>query len=163
LGTSVTRVADSAGIQDGDDVLPTSYPFTLYIEVDLRGIDDSWVVSLLNRNVNNIYYIVGVNSDNKFAMISRNITISSINSDVNATEGTHKLCGVFTDSTIKLFVDGVLLGSGTNNATFTTAANDFLIGQFRISSDTGVRNSVKQAIVFNSALTDTQCIQLTTI
>jgi hypothetical protein len=158
---AVTRVADRAEIENGDDVLPTSYPFTLYVEVDLRGIDDSWVVSLLNRNVNNIYYIVGVNSDNKFAMISRNITLSSIDSDVNATEGTHKLCGVFTDSTLKLFVDGVLLGSETNAQTFNAAANDFLIGQFRINADTGIRNSVKQALVFNSALTDTQAIELT--
>jgi hypothetical protein len=161
LGSSVTRVADRAEIINGDGVLPTSYPFTLYVEVDLRGIDDSWVVSLLNRNVNNVYYVVGVNSDNKFAMVSRNITISSIDSDVNATAGTHKLCGVFTDSTIKLFVDGVLLGSGTNNATFNTAANDFLIGQFRINTDTGIRNSVKQAVVFKSELTDTQAIELT--
>ena len=162
-GSAVTRNADRAEVENGNNVLPTSYPFTLYGEMDVRAIGDEWVCSLLDRNANNKYYVIGVNFNNKFAMTSRNITSSAVNSTLSATEGTHKICGVFTETTLKLFVDGVLLGSETNAQTLNATANDFLLGQLRIVSDTTIRNTIHQSLVFNQALTDQEAIDLTTL
>ena len=162
-GTSVTRNADRAEVENGNNVLPTAYPFTLYSEMDVRAIGDEWGASLLNRNINNAYYVIGVNFSKKYSMLARNNTSSSVQSTANATEGTHKICGVFTETTLKLFVDGVLLGSSNNAQSLSSAANDLLLGQLRIASDTQIRNTIHQSLVFNQALTDQEAIDLTTI
>jgi hypothetical protein len=88
-------------------------------------------------------------------------TISSVTSTVPATVGFHKICGVFTSTTIKLFVDGVLVASGANAQAFNASVNDLFVGQLRSVTDTGFRNSVKQALIFKSELTDAQAIELT--
>ena len=162
-GTSVTRNADRAEVENGNNVLPTAYPFTLYSEMDVRTIGDEWGASLLNRNINNAYYVIGVNFSKKYSMLARNNTSSSVQSTANATEGTHKICGVFTETTLKLFVDGVLIGSSNNAQSLASAANDLLLGQLRIASDTQIRNTIHQSLVFNQALTDQEAIDLTTI
>ena len=162
-GTSVTRNADRAEVENGNNVLPTAYPFTLYSEMDVRAIGDEWGASLLNRNINNAYYVIGVNFSKKYSMLARNNTSSSVQSTANATEGTHKICGVFTETTLKLFVDGVLIGSSNNAQSLASAANDLLLGQLRIVSDTQIRNTIHQSLVFNQALTDQEAIDLTTI
>jgi hypothetical protein len=82
-------------------------------------------------------------------------------STITTTLGFHKACAVFTSTTIKLYVDGVLAASGSNAQAFNALINDLFVGQLRSVTDTGNRNSVKQALVFNSALTDQQAIELT--
>ena len=161
-GTSVTRNVDTA-INNNNTSLPTSYPFTLYSEMDVKAIGDEWGVSFLDVSANNKYYVIGVNSIKKYSMLSRNNTASSVQSTANATEGTHKICGVFTETTLKLFVDGVLLGSSNNAQSLASAANDLLLGQLRVVSDTQIRNTIHQSLVFNQALTDQEAIDLTTI
>jgi hypothetical protein len=162
LGTSVTRVKDQA-LLSNSAALPTAYPFTLYSEIELRATGDEFAISLLDDSASTVHYVIGNLFTNEYGLICRNVTSTVVSSGVTPTAGTHKMCGVFTDSTLKLFVDGVLLGSVANGQTFNAAANDLVLGQVRIVSDIGGRNSVKQALVFNSALTDTQAIELTTI
>lgn len=162
-GSSVTRVIDTA-INNNNTSLPTSYPFTLYSEMDIKAIGDEWGVSLLDDSANNKYNVIGVNFQNKYGMICRpNGSSSFFYSNVNATEGTHKICGVFTETTLSLFVDGALIGTTPNAQSFNSSVNDVLIGTLRQVGDTGIRNQIKQALVFNQELSNQEAIDLTTI
>jgi hypothetical protein len=160
----VTRAADSCSVTGASDVMPTSYPFTLYAEMDVKAIGDEWGISFLNDAANNNYFVIGVNFQNKYGMISRPSGSSSfIYSNVNATEGTHKICGVFTSSELKLYVDGTLLDTETNAQSFNSSIDDILIGTLRSVGDTGIRNNVRQAMIFDSALTQSEAEALTTL
>jgi hypothetical protein len=160
LSTSVTRVADAASKQNIAGTLPTAYPFTLFGEGYLRE-NGEVLVSINDISAFDVFYQIGATSSGFYAS-ARNATTSAILAS-GRTEGVSKVAAVFTSTTIKLFANGALLASGANAQTFNTSANDLLLGQLRVVSDSGVRSPINQALVFNSALTDAQCIELTTL
>jgi hypothetical protein len=159
LSTSVTRVADAASKENIAGTLPTGYPFTLYAQGFLRENDDV-LISINDVSVFSIFYQIGATANGFFAN-ARNITTSLISTTSGRNVGTHKVAAVFTSSEIRLFANGALIASGANAQTFNASANDLLLGQLRVNSDIGQRSSVNQALVFKSALTDAQCIELT--
>jgi hypothetical protein len=156
-------VADSA-ILNNSAALPTAYPFTLFGEVDVVDPSGSGeVISFLNAASAANYFAL-IYYSNKWVIASRpNGTTSLFETTTVPTAGRHKVAGVFTSTELKIFVDGVLIGTGTNAQTFNAAINDLLVGQLRQISDAGLRMSARQSLVFNSALTDQQAIELTTL
>ena len=61
------------------------------------------------------------------------------------------------------YLAGTSIASGSNSQSFHSTINDLLLGQLRTASDTGARNSTKEAIVFNTELSSDEAIALTTI
>jgi hypothetical protein len=163
LGASVTRLADACSKQNIAGTLPTAYPFTLFGEFEVTPAIEGQALTFSNTASNTEYFSIDNNSGFYRAISRPSTTISLVQSTTPETLGTHKICAVFTSTTIKLFVDGVLESSGANAQAFNASINDILIGQLRIISDTGNRNPVKQALVFKSALSDAQAIELTTL
>jgi hypothetical protein len=161
-GAASTRGADACSKQNIAGTLPTAYPFTLFAEFEVTPAIEGQALTFSNIASPTEYFSIDHNTG--FYRISRpSGTISLVQSTTPATLGTHKICAVFTSTTIKLFVDGVLESSGANAQAFNASINDILIGQLRSVSDTGNRNSVKQSIVFKSALSDAEVIELTTL
>jgi hypothetical protein len=162
-GTAVTRVADAAFKQNIAGTLPTAYPFTLFAECEVTPSSDGQALTFSNTASSTEYFTIDFLSG-FYRIASRPFTTQNSSvSTLATTLGFHKICGVFTSTTLKLFVDGTLVASGANAQAFNASINDILIGQLRSISDTGNRNPVKQALVFKSALTDAQCIELTTL
>ena len=64
---------------------------------------------------------------------------------------------------MKLYLNGSLIASGSNSQSFNSNVDSLLLGQLRISGDTGTRNTVIQTDLYNTALTDAEAIALTTI
>ena len=77
--------------------------------------------------------------------------------------GTHKVAVVVTNSSAELFVNGVSQAVTSTIEAFNPSINDVLIGQLRILSDLDRRNSVNQALIFPTALSDDECIALTSL
>jgi len=162
LATSVTRVADQA-LLSNSTVLPTAYPFTLFADFEVTSATEGQAITFSNSALSNEYFSID-HSGGLYRALSRpSGVISSVTSTIPATVGFHKICGVFTSTTIKLFVDGVLVASGANAQAFNSSINDIFVGQLRSVLDTGFRNSVKNALVLKSELTDAQAIALTTL
>ena len=163
LGSAVTRLADSA-LLNNSAALPTDYPFTLYAEVDIVDPSGSGeAITFLNAGSPQNYFSLMYYS-NIWVIASRpNGTTSLFNTTIAPTAGRHKVAGVFTSTSLKIYLDGVLIGTGFNGETFNAAINDLLLGQLRQVSDSGTRVPTRQSIVFKSALTDQQCIELTTL
>ena len=90
-----------------------------------------------------------------------NNSIEDINSTTTYGTGTHKVAGVVTSSYAKLFVNGTLQGVTSTIEAFNPLINDVLIGQLRTLPDNGLRNSLNQALIFQTALSDGECIALT--
>jgi hypothetical protein len=162
LASSVTRVADQAFLSNST-VLPTAYPFTLFADFDVTTATEGQAITFSNSALSNEYFSIDHNAGFYRALSRPSSTISSVTSTVPATVGFHKICGVFTSTTIKLFVDGALVASGANAQAFNSSINDIFVGQLRSVTDTGFRNSVKKALVLKSELTDAQAIELTTL
>lgn len=159
-GASVTRGVDTA-INYNNANLPTAYPFSLYAEINVTDTSTGYVVSFLDSSVSNFYYTIEYFS-NAWHITSRpSGSTTRVSSTTAVTLGTHKLLGIYTDTTMTLYLDGTLIASGSNSQTFNSTINDLLLGQLRTSGDTGTRNSILQALVFNTELSSDEAIALT--
>ena len=160
---AVTRIKDSAILNNSAD-LPTAYPFTLFAEVHVpSGTSAGNAISFGDSASSNSYYDVEYYS-NKWVIVARpNGPVRSFETTIAPTVGKHKIAAVYTSTNMTLYVDGVNAGGKTHSEGFNSNINDLLVGQLRVPSDTGNRNSCYQAVVFNSELTDAQCIELTTL
>jgi hypothetical protein len=158
LGTSVTRVADAA-LLSNSAALPTAYPFTLFVEANIER--ECVMLSLLDSSSSSAYYSLSYFGG--FAATARPSGTSTDASTGTYPIGKYKIAGVFTESSIKLFVNGSLADSVGAPASFNSSINDLLVGQLRISFDTGIRTSNSQTLIFKSGLTDSQAIELTTL
>ena len=159
VASTVTRAADSI-IKTDSTILPTAYPFTLFAEFEAINLVSEIALSFLDRTKNNVYFTIGI-SQGKYRLVARDLAQATLESISNATTGFHKICGVFTSSELKLFVDGELLGSTTNTIAFNADVTDLLIGQLRTSLDNGRRTSINQAAILPTAISEQQAIQLT--
>ena len=120
-----------------------------------------WLASSSN------YFTVGYNVDgggNFFKFENRaQGTVLGVKTTSTYTEGRYKLAIKFVSSTnFKAFIDGVEVADYTHTATsFNPAISDFLLGQLRVSGDTGDRTPIHQFMVFNEALSDSELQTLT--
>ena len=161
-GGVVTRNQDSCEQTVPSEVF-NSYPFSVFAEIDVVDTSNGYAFSLLNKSSSNQYFTIEYYS-NKWHIVARpsGSTITMSSSEV-LTKGTHKLVGVYTDTNLKLFLNGSLIASGSNTQSFNSNINSLLLGQLRISADIGSRNSIRQTELYNTALTDQEAIALTTI
>jgi hypothetical protein len=161
-GSSVTRSQDTS-INYNNANLPTAYPFSLFAEINVVDTGSGYAITLLDSSVSNFYYTIEYFS-NVWHITSRpSGSTNRVSSTTAITLGTHKLLGIYTDTTMTLYLDGTSIASGSNSQSFHSTINDLLLGQLRTVSDTGSRNSIKEAIVFNTELSSAEAIELTTI
>ena len=159
---AVTRNVGTA-INNNNSNLPTGYPFSLFAEVDVVDTGSGYAITLLTSSNSANYYTIEYFSNTWHITARPNGATTRIPSSPPVTSGTHKVLGIFTDTTLKLYRNGAEIASGSHSQTFNSNIDDLLIGQLRTAGDTGTRNSVRQALVFNQALTDQEAIDLTTI
>ena len=163
-GSSQTRAAESCIKENlSSTILEPSYPFTMYAKLDIVTTNSGYAISLLNPLTYSQYFTMEYFS-NLWHITSRPNNVSIRASSTTApTIGTHKVLGIFTQSDMKLYLNGSLIASGTNNKAWNNSINALLLGQLRISSDTGSRNSIREAQFFKTELTNAQAITLTTL
>ena len=165
--SEVTRTADTVKIDDFTDA-PTDYPFTIFCDFDLvKTGQKSFMFSFLWLASSSNYFAVGYNVDgggNFFKFENRaQGTALGVKTTSTYTEGRYKLAIKFVSSTnFKAFIDGLEVADHTHTAiSFNSAIKDFLLGQLRVSGDTGDRTPIHQFMVFNEALTDSELQTLT--
>jgi hypothetical protein len=166
-GSAVTRTVDNA-INLLNNATPTSYPFTVFVEMSIQTGKKGFGFSFLNRFANYLYYSVGyceVSANNKFRFTNRGDgNIYAVETTAQYFTGKHKIAVKFVSETnFKAFINGVEVVNLTHTASpFQTNNTSFLLGQLRTVTDTGDRNPIHQFMVFKEALTDAELITLTT-
>jgi len=166
-GASVTRSAD---FSDNNDIVssPISFgandDFTLFYEGSFDDLSSGFNMIMGGGNQSsgndykNYWWLfnatsIRINGDSEVLMASASMSLTD---DTN-----HKLLVKRDGSTIDFFVDGSKLTTtqSTPNTSFVFRS----LGWSYTNSVYKVSGNIKQSLVFNSALTDAECIQLTTL
>jgi hypothetical protein len=140
-----------------------SYPFSVFAEVDIDDINNGFAFSLLNKSSTNNYFTAEYYSNQWHIVARPSGTSIIISSSATPTKGTHKIVGVYTDTDLKLYLNGSLIASGSNSLPFNTNIDSLLLGQLRTVTDTGTRNSTRQILLYNTELTNAEAIALTQV
>ena len=161
-GSAVTRTVDNVHLLNQTFI--TNYPFTVYANAKIDAVGNA--IFSLNNTSNSSYYLVfNLGSGSQVAVFRRNPSAS--NSDFwnfSYTVGdTIKVAVAFISATAyKLYINGTEIADRTSGTSIPFNHDDISLGQFRITGDTGTRNSVNEFMLFNEALTDAELTTLTT-
>ena len=162
-GSAVTRSNDSC-LATGISDLIGQTEGTMFVEIDqpyTDGVRGAWAISDGSSTNRITMNTLDVNTTTFKLSIATNYAGGSTKlASVDKTYGLHKVVIQYSGTTLKLFVDGALADSVTTDG-FGNFTN-FYVG----SNQTGVGDEIreiKQALLFPTALTDSECIALTTI
>jgi hypothetical protein len=165
---AVTRTVDTCKLENFTNA-PSDYPFTVFCEMEIpKTGQKGFAFSFIDISTSTNYFMVGYNIDGggNFFVFERRENNNIYNQKTSSTyeAGRYKIAVKFISSTqFKGFIDGVEVVDKTHTSLpFNSNINDFLLGQLRVSGDTGHRNSIDQFMVFNEALTDAELQTLTT-
>jgi hypothetical protein len=159
---AVTRVVESA-IKNNGAFLPTAYPFTLFVELQIIATNSGSGISFSNNASPSNYFAINYTTNIYSAECRPNGTLIIASGTKSTAAGRHKAAAVFTSTSIKIYVDGASVATTSHTQAFNAAINDINLGFFRVVSDNGERNSVHQALVFNRELTNAELAELTTL
>lgn len=161
-----TRNMDQA-IRLSSDVTPTSYPFTVMVQMRIETGKKGYGFSLLNRYANYLYFSVAyceISANNRFRFSNRNNgTTYSVQPSAEYFEGIHKVAIKFVSETnFKAYINGIEVANLTHTASaFDTNNNAILLGQLRTVTDTNTRNPIKEFFIWHKALTDAEMVDVT--
>jgi len=161
-GSTSTRLVDNCHLLN--QTLFTDYPFTVYAKAKVEAIDNV-VFSLIDSTVSNKYLSFYFASSTQVGILRRDA--SNNDSDfynfTYSVGDTIKVAVAFiSDTSYKLYVNGTELADVTSGLSIPFDHNDITLGQQRIVSDSGTRNSIDDFRVFDYTLTDAELTELTT-
>lgn len=163
----ITRNKDEAEINNFADA-PTGYPFTMYVNMRVETGVTGYGMSFGWDATSNYYYSIGYSEDSgnlrKFRFTNRGSGNSyNFNTTAEYYEGNHKLAVKFLSSTNFIaYINGIEVVNYTHTASaFNSNIQDVLVGQLREVTDTNDRTPIKEAFIFNKALTDAEMVEIT--
>lgn len=164
---AITRNKDEAEINNFADA-PTDYPFTMYVNMRVETGVKGFGMSFGWDATSNYYYSIGYSEDSgnlrKFRFTNRGSgNAYSYNTTAEYYEGNHKLAVKFLSSTNFIaYINGIEVVNYTHTASaFNSNIQDVLVGQLREVTDTNDRTPIKEAFIFNKALTDAEMVEVT--
>jgi hypothetical protein len=119
-----------------------------------------------NNSQNRIALRITSSTNLGVEVVSQGSLIYTDSANVSLTSNTFfKILVTYTNTKIKMFVNGLLvLESGVVNFSPNEMLSILALGISELNfSTSNLNGSIKEAVVFKTALTDTECIQLTTI
>jgi len=160
---AVTRLKDDCHLLN--QTLFTDYPFTVYAKAKVDNFSNV-AFSLIDSVASNKYLSIQFTSSSQIGVLRRDA--SNNDSDYYSFSysigDTLKIAISYINNTsYKLYVNGTELADITSGLSIPFDHNDISLGQFRIASDTGTRNSIDDFRVFDYTLTDAELTELTTL
>jgi hypothetical protein len=165
LGTSVTRVADDTS-KTGISSLIGQTNGTFFVDVTFGNSRNNWFFSLASNSwLNDAFYLEAFGASNYIATstVKNSAGAGSATSTFVAAAGVRaKIAVQYTSTTLNMFINGVKY-IGTRTATpACTGLYLNQIGTYGVGDSQYNANRFNQVLTFTSALTDAQCIELTT-
>lgn len=164
--SQVTRNKDEAEINNFADA-PTDYPFTMYVQMRIETGVKGFGMAFGWDATSDRYYSIGyseASSNKKFRFTNRSQgTGYDFEPSAEYYEGLHKVAVKFISSTnFKAYINGIEVANHTHTSSaFNSSIQDLLLGQLREVSDTNSRNPIKEAFIWNKALTDAEMVDVT--
>ena len=161
-GASVTRSKEGAQVTSVSDLIGQTQG-TLFAEVDSFGVGEVANRILGVSNGTSAERVIMLTRSNGFRFIVTNSSVNGVDyTKYTTTEGVHKLAMTYDANEVRIFVDGVKVH--TDPAfTLPSSLNSIHIGKVEQNGSyaNNFGGSVKQSVVFPTALTDSECIALT--
>ena len=159
-GSSVTRSYDVCKKTNIDSLIAEEG--TAFI--DVTNGDENEVNAFMTIADSSVYpdhIWIGQNGTTLSLYVKANDSYSLIANNIASVEGRKKIAVVYTNESIKVFVNGTNEYTA-NDKTLPSQLNRVELGAFNTSINTGTAR-YDQAVLFPTALTDRECIALTTI
>ena len=160
--STVTRLKDDCHLLS--QTLFTDYPFTVYAKAKIEDVGNT--IFSIYGGASNKYLAFLLSSSTQVAVYRRDAT----NNDSDFYNFTYSIgdnikvaVAFINDTTYKLYINGTEIADVTSGLSIPFDHDDILLGQFRISADTGARNSIDDFRVYDYTLTDTELTELTTL
>ena len=153
-GGSVTREADSFEKTGLSSVIGQTEG-TIFFEFEYSHQEINVPFFRVFEDTSNLYEIIALSSYKlrSRARIGGSI-VAAIDTSSVVSEGTHKVAIIYKSRGYKFYLDGSLVGSSTENS---IVSNPSEINYFNNN------NNLKQFLVFPEALSEAECITLTTL
>jgi hypothetical protein len=153
---SATRVADAC-FKTGISSLIGQAEGTMFVQVTAKYKNAD--IASINTGATNAVYIVKTSLNYYRATIyAGGVSVVAITTST-VIETSAKIAVVYKSGSTSLFINGSKIQTDTTTFTFTTALNSFYLQpNYLIGLET---NEVQQSCLFPTALTDTECIALT--
>jgi hypothetical protein len=164
-GASVTRNADSCVATSVSDLIGQTEG-TLFAEVDVtsfkEGLTSDIILSAYTNTANRIMMSLdGIGTKRAVVFIRSNSTSYDYSTDKNFSLGTNKLAFSYGENYRALYLNGEKISEDTSTFPVPPIAN---LGIGRRDDNSGqFGDGVKQTLIFNTRLTDSECIALTTL
>ncbi len=163
-GSSVTRSKEGAQVTSVSDLIGQTQG-TLFAEVDSFGVGEVANRILGVSNVTGAERIIMLTRSYGFRFILTNSSANNVDYTYSInTDGVHKLAMTYDANEVRIFVDGVK-ATTDSSVILPSSLNSVHIGKTEINGNyaNNFGGSAKQALVFPTALTDSECIALTTL
>jgi hypothetical protein len=161
--SAVTRLVDSCHLLNHS--LFTDYPFTVYGQAKADAIGNT-IFSLVDNTSTTEYLTFQLSSATQVAVIRRNPSTTDAdyyNFSYSIGDTLKVAISYISNTSYKLYINGTQIGNVTSGSSLPFAYPDIILGQQRVSLDTGTRNSINEFMVFNEALSDSELQTLTTL
>ena len=161
--SAVTRLVDSCHLLNHS--LFTDYPFTVYGQAKADAIGNA-IFSLVDNTSTTEYLTFQLSSATQVAVIRRNPSTTDAdyyNFSYSIGDTLKVAISYISNTSYKLYINGTQIGNVTSGSSLPFAYPDIILGQQRVSLDTGTRNSINEFMVFNEALSDSELQTLTTL
>lgn len=166
-GATTTRAADTAN-GAGNSTVINSSEGTLYFEGSaLFNGGDNKYISLSDNTTSNRIQLVLTSTANRISVIGGNGSVSGaftaiISNSHNQTDN-NKVAFKYSSSGVKVFINGIEIGSNTDNISWTSGTFTTLDFALWNQSSAPFYGKVKSLQVYTTALTDAELTTLTTI
>jgi len=163
VASTVTRNADvisKTGISD----LIGQTEGTLFANINFNKSNEARRILGLSDGTTNNRIVLAIESNNSFrALIVENGNVSTVIDTLsNRPNGLYKLALIYKLNNFAFYVNGQLIG--TDNLGNVPTTSQIFLGKFETSSlSTFLNDSINICALFKTALTDQECIELTTL
>ena len=159
-GTSQTRSFDSCTATSVSDLIGQEQG-TIFIDATLSNVLDSNIRGLIELNdgtTSNRFSIYRVgNTTNVTALVFKADAASA--SAISSSTGQTKIIIAYDEVSVRFYFNGVLIGTTTSAP--IPACNQIDLGIITNRADRVLGDVINQALVFPTALTDSECVELT--
>jgi hypothetical protein len=163
---TVTRNADVVAKTNISDLIGQTEG-TLFVDFNYEKNDpnDNFIAILSDNSSNNGVWL-DINPSSAFVAIIRANGSSSVNFSLSAANfqfGRKKIAFSYKSGATDLYINGVKISvTNTNSFTFNNTVSKFNLGCFWNNSSQ-LNNTINSSTIFKQALTNAECISLTTL
>ena len=164
-GSAVTRSADACNNGANEQVINSTEGVFYFEGSALADDGTNRFLSLNDGTTNNYIYFRYVTTSNQYLFRTQvgGTTVNTLSGFLTDTTENHKFAFKFKSGDYAMWVDGVEISTDTSSTIFSSNTLSNIEFSFPTDGGDGFQSKIKDLRVYNTALTDQELINLTTL